>query len=129
MFKSYIRIAVRRLLLERQYVVLNTLGLSLGLASFVILVLYLRSELTYDKHYENYDRIYRIVGSMQIAGNEPDTFASTGPAMAPGLVKDFPQLGTFVRFARRPAMVLSHNGTARAWEDIFAADESVISVF
>ena len=61
MFKNYILIALRRLTREKTYAAINIVGLALGIACCLILGLYLRSELTYDQHYRNHERIYRLV--------------------------------------------------------------------
>ena len=60
MFKSYLLIALRRLSREKIYVAINIASLALGIGSFLLLALYLRSELTYDRHHVNHESIYRL---------------------------------------------------------------------
>src|SRR5215813_2907494 len=73
MLKNYIVIALRRLTRERTYVLINIFSLALGIASFMILALYLRSELTYDQYQVNRDRIYRVIPRFHPAANAEET--------------------------------------------------------
>src|SRR5687768_17024706 len=130
MFKSYILIAVRKLAREKAYVLINILSLALGMASFFILALYLRSELTYDQHHVNHQRIYRLTTWFHPYANpEPDHFALTPAGLGPLLVKDFPQLGQQVRFRPSTQNVLSHAEKTRHWERVYLADPTVFEVF
>lgn len=61
MFGSYMKIAFRHLKKYKLYAVLNITGLSLGLASCILIFLYVDFELSYDKFHRNADRIYRPV--------------------------------------------------------------------
>src|SRR5215813_3214114 len=99
MLKNYILIALRRLTRERTYVLINIFSLALGIASFMILALYLRSELTYDRHQVNRDRIYRVIPRFHPAANAEETsFAVSQVGIGPLLTQDYPQIGKFVRF-------------------------------
>ena len=57
----YLKVALRNLRREKLYAVLNIAGFALGIASCLILGLYLWGELTYDRHHVNHERIYRVV--------------------------------------------------------------------
>jgi putative ABC transport system permease protein len=60
MFKNYIKIAWRNLQRQPGFTMLNILGLAIGIAGFLFLVLYIRDELSYDKFNTKADRIYRV---------------------------------------------------------------------
>ena len=99
MFKMYLLVAIRKLAKEKTYVIINILGLGLGIGSFLILALYLRSELTFDQHFSNHESIYRISAHWQQANANEDAqgFAATQEGIGPLLVQDYPQLGAHVR--------------------------------
>lgn len=61
MLRHYISITIRNLMRDKGYTASNVLGLALGLACCILIGLYIRHELSYDRHYPNADRIYRIV--------------------------------------------------------------------
>jgi putative ABC transport system permease protein len=127
--KSYITIALRKLSREKLYVSINIFSLALGIASFLILALYLRSELTYDKHHVNHDRIYRVTATFFKLEGRVDRFAVTQNGIGPILVEDYPQLGQYVRFRRSQQSVIKHEDIEYKWDDIYLADPAVFDVF
>ncbi len=60
MLKNYIKIAWRNLVRNRNYAVINILGLAIGLACFMLIMSYVQDELSYDKFHEDGDQIYRM---------------------------------------------------------------------
>ncbi len=61
MWASALKISFRTLYREKRYALINIAGLALAIACTIILGLYLRSELTYDRHWEGHENIYRVV--------------------------------------------------------------------
>ncbi len=89
MIWNYLLSGFRNLWRNRLFSSINILGLSLGIASVLMVALYLRYELTFDRHNENADRIYRIVRD-RTDENGDATFV---PSSSTGVVDEwFPQL-------------------------------------
>jgi ABC-type antimicrobial peptide transport system permease subunit len=61
MIKNYLLISLRNFLRNRNYTLINTLGLSIGITSCIVIFLLVSNELSFDKFHSNYDRIYRVV--------------------------------------------------------------------
>ncbi|MFM9909360.1 MAG: ABC transporter permease [Chitinophagaceae bacterium] len=61
MIKNYFRIAMRNLVRNKSYSIINIAGLAIGIASCLLLFVVVKYELSYDRFQTNYDRIYRIV--------------------------------------------------------------------
>ncbi|MBO6522914.1 MAG: ABC transporter permease [Balneolaceae bacterium] len=61
MFKNYLKIAYRSILKNKSYSFINISGLAVGLASFLLIGIYINHELSYDTFHEDSDRIYRII--------------------------------------------------------------------
>jgi putative ABC transport system permease protein len=61
MFKNNLKIALRNLFKQKAYTFINIMGLAVGVASCILIVLFVRNELSYDKFFTNNDRIYRMV--------------------------------------------------------------------
>ena len=74
--RNYLVVLLRMLRRERLYAAVNIAGLSLGLACALILGLFLRSELTYDRYNAHASQIYRVVNEFNINGKN-DRFAVT----------------------------------------------------
>jgi putative ABC transport system permease protein len=62
MFKNYFTIGWRNMTKHKMYSAINIGGFALGIAACMLLALYIKGELSYDRHYTNSDRIYRVVG-------------------------------------------------------------------
>jgi hypothetical protein len=61
MVKNYFKITLRNIKNSRLYSALNITGLAVGLASFILICLYVQFELSFDTYHKNADRIYRVV--------------------------------------------------------------------
>ena len=73
------KIALRTLARDKGYALINLAGLAIAVACCLILGIYLRIELTYDRSHESSDRIFRIVNQIEINGKQ-NTLARTSPA-------------------------------------------------
>lgn len=129
MLKMYLLVALRKLAKEKVYVLVNILSLALGIASFLILALYLRSELTYDQHFTNYKNIYRVSSHFGQSTGETANFAVSSEGLGPLLVQDFPQIEATVRFRNSSQNVLRYEDKRFSWDDIYLADENIFDVF
>lgn len=93
MFKNYFTIAFRHLRRQKLYSVINILGLAVGIACFLIILIFIQHELSYDRFHTNADRIYRVVqqqpGSIYLG---TDRFAVTPAPLASTLVQEFPEV-------------------------------------
>lgn len=96
MIKTYLRIAFRNLLRHRVYSLINISGLSIGIASCLLIFIVVNYELSYDKFQPNYERIYRLVST----GKRADGSMSYNPGVpvpaVEALKADFPQFEKLV---------------------------------
>jgi len=129
--RNYFLVLLRTLRRERLYAVINIAGLSLGVACCLILGLYLRSELTYDRHFDKHDRIYRIVNEFTTNGTT-DTFAVTSRMLGPMLMADYPQIKAVVRFQQSSGdngVAIHHGNDTYFWAHSYLVDDNVFDVF
>ena len=93
MLQNYLKIAARHLLKNRLYSSINILGLSIGMACFILIGLYVQYEFSYDTQHRNAHRIYRI--AQQQPGDffrGSDLFALTPAPLAKALNGEFPEV-------------------------------------
>ncbi|MDB5158637.1 MAG: hypothetical protein JWR50_3344 [Mucilaginibacter sp.] len=90
MIKNYIKTAYRSLKKSKGFTAINVLGLSVGLATCLLIVLYVADELSYDKYNKKADRIYRITENARLNGNEASYAGSEKPLL--NAIKDFPEV-------------------------------------
>ncbi|WP_461089017.1 ABC transporter permease [Spirosoma gilvum] len=101
MLLNYLKIAVRNLLRSKSFSAINIFGLSVGMTCCMLLLLYIRSELSYDKHQEHADRLYLMAQETIIgkgnkgAGMEKNSTASAPYAFA--LKSEFPEIEQVTR--------------------------------
>ena len=91
MLKNYLQIAFRQLKKQRMYAAIKIGGFALGIAACILIALYIRDELSYDKSYPDAERIYRITGEYNNNG-KLETGADWPPPMAKALKSDFPEV-------------------------------------
>ena len=96
MFRNYFKTAFRNLLKNKFYTSINIIGLAAGLATCLLILLYVLDELSYDKYNVNADRIYRVNNEIKFGGNYFDL--AQGPApMGATMVREFPQVQQYTR--------------------------------
>ncbi len=98
MFNGHVAHAVRQLLSQKLYTAINIAGLTLGVACALLIALFVRHEVSYDRHFPHSDRIVRISEDIQI--DRPQHFAGSSPAIAPFLQGFFPGVEKAGRFSR-----------------------------
>jgi putative ABC transport system permease protein len=83
-----LKFAFRALLKNKMYTILNVAGLAIGLAVSIAIYLYLKSELTYDQHFNKHEEVFRVQSSFTL-NNRTEMLAGAGFAMAPMLKKEY----------------------------------------
>lgn len=91
MFKNYINVALRMLGKQKGYATINIVGLATGLTCFLLILLFVQHELSYDRFHEKADQIYRVI-QLRHTPSGSDLWADTSPAMAPALMRVFPEV-------------------------------------
>jgi len=127
-FNNYLKIALRNLLKYKVYSFINIFGLSVGLACCILIMLFIRDELGYDKFHKNVNQLYRVVVEFKYR-DRPDNFAHTQAPLAPALINEFPEVLNAVRFARRSEELVAYK-EKQFWEKgLMLADPSIFEVF
>ncbi|MBE0667702.1 MAG: ABC transporter permease, partial [Bacteroidales bacterium] len=130
MIKSYLLTAYRNIVKNRFYSILNVFGPAIGIACAILILLYVKDELTFDKHSDKYDRTYRLESDFNISGKA--TVAGLVPMpMAPTLKDEYPEVEEFVRFAGFVIQdILFEYKDLKFFEDnIYFTDSTVFKVF
>ncbi len=125
---SFLKLFIRNILRNKTFSILNILGLAVGIASFILIMLWVTDELSYDKYNENADRIYRI--NFYIRMNGHDGTSSFCPAPLAGtLNSEYPEVEQTVRFREYGNSIVSYNNTSFTEYNIVYADSTVFGVF
>ncbi|WP_160710941.1 ABC transporter permease [Chitinophaga solisilvae] len=130
MLLNYFRIAWRNLWRSKGYSAINILGLAIGLATCLLITLFVADELSYDRHHRNADRIFRINADFLVNGNAFRERQTPAP-LAAVLKKDYPAVENTARllsFGDRKILVKKGRETLME-ENTVAADGSIFDVF
>ena len=122
MLKNYLKIALRNLRRHPAYAFINVTGLAVGMACCLLILLFVRDELSYDRHHDKADRIYRIVsdwGNFSVPSTNPPVINRLGP--------DFPE-ATIALFRPFDAQVRYEDLNFHE-ERLFFANPEVFEVF
>jgi putative ABC transport system permease protein len=84
MLKNFLKIAIRNIIRQKIYSLINILGLAIGLACSLLIMVFIMHELSYDQFHENKDRIYRLCVKGKLGETEMNMAYSAVPA-APGI--------------------------------------------
>ncbi|MGV3601924.1 MAG: ABC transporter permease [Dyadobacter fermentans] len=130
MLKNYLKIAWRNLRKHKFYSFLNIFGLSLGLASCLLITLYVVDELSYDRSFANAERIYRVNADIRFGGADMSLAVAPDP-LAFTLKKDYPQIEQVVRLRENGSQLVRRaDATENLKEDrVFFADSTFFEVF
>jgi putative ABC transport system permease protein len=128
MFKNLIMHSMRSFKRQRAYVIINILGLSIGIACSLLIALFVINEAGYDNFNIKKDRIFRAVLNGKIGGQEVTTFAS--PAiMGPTMIKEFPEVEDFLRMNGTGPTVIEYNNETFTEDNLIEVDSSFFNFF
>ncbi len=113
---------------QRAYIIINILGLSIGIACSLLIALYVINEASYDKYNKKKDRIYRADLNGKIGGQELTIYA-TPAVMGPTMLKEFPEIEDYLRMTGRGPTVIEYNNQTFTEEHIVEADSSFFNFF
>lgn len=129
MFQNYLKIALRNLIKHKTYSLINIFGLAIGTACCVLILFFVKGELSYDRFHEKIDRIYRVTSEFTENG-QPQQYSQTSPPIGPALKQDFPEIEQAVRVSFPYNKVLIKSGENSFYEkQFYYADENIFQVF
>jgi putative ABC transport system permease protein len=126
MFRNCLAAAWRNALHDRFYALLNVIALALGLAVVILIGLFVRDELSYNRFLPGYQDVYRVQLTVAQPGQRPTTWAATPDRMAAELKLDFPEIAAIARDARQS--VGMRHGEVNATEVVEWVDPDFFSV-
>ena len=97
MFRNYFKIAFRNLLRYKIFSVINILGLSIGIAACLLILLFIQYETSFDDFHADGDRIYRVLTIDKALGTHAQRVGITIPALGPSLAQNFPEVEATLR--------------------------------
>jgi putative ABC transport system permease protein len=129
MFKNYFKVALRNILKNKLFSAINIFGMTIGITSCLMIVLYVSHELSYDRFHTDADRIYQVGLNGKIGGQDIRV-SNTCPPMAAALVADIPEVESATRIAQMFNQPVVRNGEKIFSEEkVFFADSNFFEFF
>lgn len=129
MIRNILKISIRYLIKQKSYALINIIGLAIGLATCILIFLFIQNELSYDRFHQNASNIIRVEPRWVGLG-EDSHWAATNGGLLPALESRFPEISTAVKihFNYQPSIV--ENGDIIFSEErLMIADSSFFDVF
>ncbi len=103
---NYMKVARRTIKKQKAYALINLAGLAVGMASCILIMLWVKDEMSFDRHFEKVDRIYRLTYSEEIGG--VNTRMAKAPfAAAPAFLAEIPGIEAYIRLTRTKPLVIA----------------------
>ncbi|HEX8040584.1 MAG TPA: ABC transporter permease [Chryseosolibacter sp.] len=129
MLRNYFKLALRNMAKYKFFSAVNILGMSIGIAACLLILLYVVDELSFDRFHEHADRIYQV-GLHGKIGGQDITVANTCPPMAEALVREVPGVRQATRIANFwGAPTLKYGDKTFTEEKVFHADSNFFEFF
>ncbi len=126
MIKNYLTVAIRNLMRHKLYTAINVLGLAIGLACGILILLYIQQEFVVNRSHSLGDRIYKVIREQR--GSTQTTYAEgTSGALGPVLEETFPEVETTVRIWQW--LVSAQYGEHKNQYTLALVDDNFLDVF
>jgi putative ABC transport system permease protein len=128
MLRNYLKTAFRNLWRNKGFSTINILGLAIGLATCLLIFIYVMDELSYDRWNVNADRIYRIDNDVKFGGNSMSLAVAPAPA-GPTFLRDYPEVEKETRFRTDGGRLVKKGNQNIKEEAVVLADSTLFEVF
>lgn len=128
MAKNIFKHSLRALNRQKGYVLINIVGLSIGIACSLLIALFVINELSYDQFHVNKDRIYRVNLHGKIGGTEAHV-SSTASPVGPTMMRDFPEVENFTRYNTSSTTVVKYRDQSFTEDAFVYVDSSFFNIF
>ncbi len=128
MIRNYLKTAIRIMIRQRGYSAINIAGLSIGIATSLLIILYITDELSFDRFQKGASRIYRIGFEGRMQGNDFSSAQSPVP-VAEALNSEVPGVESTVRFGIWRNTPLSFEDNHFTESNFLVADSNFFDFF
>jgi putative ABC transport system permease protein len=128
MFKNFLKVAIRNIVRQKIYSLINIIGLAIGLACSLLIMVFITHELSYDQFHGKKDRIYRLCIKGKLGETEMN-MAYTAVPTASAFNDEFPEITEAVRLEPWNDMLFKYGEKTFVEDDLLWADSSFFKIF
>ncbi len=128
MFKNFFKVAIRNIVRQRTYAIINILGLSIGIACSILITLFIIYENSFDKFHSNADRIVRVWLDGQLADSKLSS-AYTAIPTGPAFLEEIPEVVNYTRLDNWNNVLIRRGDRTFLENDFYWADSGFFEIF
>lgn len=128
MFRHFLTLMLRQIRKEKFYMLVKVLGLSIGMAASLLMLLYIYQQYNFDTFHQDKDQIYQLITETRREGLVENLAVGTA-AMGESLLEEFPEIVDMTRFSMHGEAYFEYEGQVKLLKDIQYADPSLFSMF
>lgn len=129
MFRNYIKVAMRHLMRNKGITFINIAGLAIGMACCILIVMFVKHELSYNNFHKRGKEIYRLVYEMKHQNGVVEHASNTQFAAAPALKREISKIKESTRVFNSRGVVIASGSDIYRQENVLFADEDFFSMF
>jgi putative ABC transport system permease protein len=128
MWRNFFTVALRNISRNKIFTLINVSGLAIGLASSILIMLFIIKELSFDRFHENKQRIHRLYID-GVMGEQAFRGAWTSMVMAPTFAEEIPEIENYVRFDVSSQRQIWYDGERHMEDHFLFADSNIFDIF
>ncbi|MDA3813950.1 MAG: ABC transporter permease [Candidatus Cloacimonetes bacterium] len=130
MLKNYFKVAFRNIVRHKAFSFINITGLAIGLICFILIMMWIQDEMSFDNFHQDADRIF-ITGLDYKIGNQEGRGIKCNPPLAPAMMAEIPEIESATRFLHAVNKLVTYkdNDINFLENGIFYADSTIFNVF
>ncbi|MEH6680560.1 MAG: ABC transporter permease [Sediminicola sp.] len=127
MIKNYLKIAWRNLISNKVFSIINISGLGIGLACCLLILLYAKDEVSYDRFHANTKDLYQLTCKVIEDTGKENTYGIAGTVQGPTFAREIPEIKEYVRVKENNSVLKM--GGETFYENITWVDDNFFKVF
>ncbi len=128
MSRNYLKLALRVIRRQKGYSLINTIGLAIGMACCLLIMLWVQNELSYDRFHDKGDRIFRVFQELTL-NDRVRTAPETGAMMGPAAIQSIPEAEAAARILPMADTTVKYGEKEFRENHILFTDSEIFSVF
>lgn len=128
MFTNYLKVALRNLMRYKAYSLITILGLAVGIAGTLLILIYMHFEMSYDNFHRHVDSIYRISIVAKKEGKVEFDGPEFTPPIGPAMKEEFPEVENYTRISTARVAYFSFGERKMKVDEIHHADSTFFDV-
>ncbi|HRP54585.1 ABC transporter permease [Agriterribacter sp.] len=134
MFTDYFKIAIRNLIRNKSFAIINIAGLGISIAACILIGLFVYNEISFDDHVPDNDNIFRLNEYVHYDGTAPQVSAAIDPPIAPFLKNNHQEIESYTRILPAipfiyPSIILEYAGKKITISNAVVTDSTFLGMF